>query len=66
MTDDQSSALASQIDVGQASCLPVLRASCTQSNVRLEAAPTGRPEACPALSALTGFQGPKIKVNKTK
>jgi len=33
---------------GQASCLPVQGASCAQSNTRLEAALTGRQDACPA------------------
>jgi hypothetical protein len=36
--------------VGQASCLPVTGASRAQSDTRLEAAPTGRQDACPATT----------------
>ncbi len=38
------------LTVGQASRLPVLRASCAQSDTGLEAASTGRQDACPTAS----------------
>ena len=37
--------------VGRVSRLPVLHASCAQSNTRLEAASTGRQDACPTVAA---------------